>query len=178
MSAMTKGERNDLQRLVRQRAKVEKAAAAQRKAEILADFERQLATIYTPDDDAAFRELHDFADAALKDADRRLGERCKELGIPDRFRPRINLHWYGRGENGLKDRRAELRKVAVTRLDAMEKAAKTEIERASVEAQTQLVAGGLTTDAAKGFLDALPAVGDLMSTLDVGEVQSLLRNGK
>ena len=56
--------------------------------------------------------------------------------------------------------------MAKTRLDAMEKAAQTEIERASVEAQTQLIADGLTSDAAKDFLEALPSATALMPELD------------
>jgi hypothetical protein len=39
MSGMTRSERDDLQRLVRQREKVRKSAAKQRSAELLADFE-------------------------------------------------------------------------------------------------------------------------------------------
>ena len=39
---MTKGEREDLQRLVRQRKKVLKSAAKQRSSDPLADFENQL----------------------------------------------------------------------------------------------------------------------------------------
>jgi len=40
--AMTRGEREDLQRLIRQREKVLKSAAQQRSAELLADFENQM----------------------------------------------------------------------------------------------------------------------------------------
>jgi hypothetical protein len=39
---MTKWEREDLQRLVRQREKVFKSAAKQRSAELIADFENQM----------------------------------------------------------------------------------------------------------------------------------------
>jgi hypothetical protein len=174
---MTARERQDLARLVRQRAKVEKAGAAQRRAEIMADFEQQLASIYTPDDDAAWKAMHEAAEQATTEANAAIAERCAELGIPKQFRPSISTYWYGRGENALKDRRAELRRVAVTRLDALEKAARTEIERASVEAQTALVADGLTTEKARTFLEALPSIGALMPALDVSEIRGLLGNG-
>jgi hypothetical protein len=42
MSAITKHERDDLQRLIRQREKVLKSAAKLRSAEVLADFENQM----------------------------------------------------------------------------------------------------------------------------------------
>jgi hypothetical protein len=41
-ATMTRHERDDLQRLVRQREKVLKSAAKQRSAELLADFENQM----------------------------------------------------------------------------------------------------------------------------------------
>lgn len=42
-TTMTKGEREDLHRLIRQREKVLKSAAKQRSADLLADFDVQLA---------------------------------------------------------------------------------------------------------------------------------------
>ena len=50
-ATMTKGEREDLQRLIRQREKVLKSAAKQRSAELLADFENQMGQEYKFDDD-------------------------------------------------------------------------------------------------------------------------------
>src|SRR5262245_35086050 len=50
--AMTKGEREDLQRLIRPREKVLKSAAKQRSAELLADFENQMGSEFSFDDDA------------------------------------------------------------------------------------------------------------------------------
>jgi hypothetical protein len=46
---MTKGERDDLVRLVKQREKVAKSAAEQRSAMMLADFEREIAATHTFD---------------------------------------------------------------------------------------------------------------------------------
>ena len=163
---MTRSERGDLARLVRQRARLEKAGAAQRKAELLADFEKQVASIYSYDDDPTWQEAMESAEEEARAAQSKVAKRCRELGIPDEFAPGLNLSWFGRGQNAVASRRAELRRVAKTRLDAMEKAARTEIERASVEAQTQLIADGLSSDAAKSFLDGLPAVASLMPELD------------
>jgi hypothetical protein len=47
MSAMSKAEREDLQRLIRQREKVQKSAAKQRSTELLADFQNQIAAQYS-----------------------------------------------------------------------------------------------------------------------------------
>ena len=111
-SRMTKGERNDLAGLVRQRAKLLKAAAAQRSAELLADFERQLGTIHSYDDDETWRAATATAEQAVGAANAQIAERCQELGIPKEFAPTVRFSWYGRGENASKDRRAELRRMS------------------------------------------------------------------
>lgn len=84
--------------------------------------------------------------------DLQIAERCRKLGISERFRPRLEVHWYRRGENALKDRRAELCKVA----------------------QTRLVEEGLGTDAARQLLEELPAAEASMPPLEVTELEQHL----
>ena len=163
---MTRRERDDLARLVRQRAKLEKAGADQRKAELLAEFEEQISAVYSFDDDETWRKAMKAARAEVSAAQDKIAERCRELGIPKEFAPSLDIQWYRRGQNAVASRRSELRLAAKARLDAMEKTAMTEIERASVEAQTQLILGGLTTEAAKSFLESIPSIMSLMPTLD------------
>ena len=55
MNTMTKGERDDLAKLIRQRERLMKTGASQRAAELLADFERQLGTIYSYDHDQTWK---------------------------------------------------------------------------------------------------------------------------
>ncbi len=59
-TAMTKGERSELTSLINQRARVMKAAAAERSAELMADFERQLATVYSFDQDEIWKAANGF----------------------------------------------------------------------------------------------------------------------
>jgi len=172
---MTKGERDDLAKLVRRREKLAKADADRLAAERLADFEHQMASVYRPADDEVWRELHAAAAAAVADAKERLVNRCHELGIPEEFQPDISMLWYGRGENAARSRRAELRAVAKTRIDAEAKRAKTEIERHSLNVQTSLVAGALVSEEAKRFLESMPSAAELMSaTPTVAEIESSL----
>lgn len=173
-SGMTKTERRELATLARKRAKLLKAGLAERRATIMADFEGQLATIYTPDDDAAMKRLYSAADAAVEEAKAQLRERCEELGIPERFAPSLSLYWHGRGRNALGKRRSELRTVVRTRLDALEKKAKHEIDEACLDTETRLIEGGLTTDAAREFLADMPSPDDLMPTMDLSEIAGLL----
>jgi hypothetical protein len=170
---MAKAEREELAKLVRRREKLAKTDVDRVAAERLADFEHQVASVYAPSDDARWSELRKSAQEAVAGADEAIAERCRELGIPDRCRPDVVVHWYGRGADGSRERRAQLRALAKTRIDAMAKAAKLEVERRSVALQTELVAGGLQSEQARAFLAAMPTaetlVGAAPSVLEIEE---------
>lgn len=169
--AMTRGEREDLQRLIRQREKVMKSAASQRSAELLADFENQLGAEYAFDDDAVWAEAKAIAEQEVIRAQQLVANRCGELGIPEEFAPSLNLVWYGRGPgNDAERRKAELRRMAKKRIEALESAAVVKIEVASVEAQSQLAMAGLTSEGAQQFFNALPKVESLMERLSFDEL--------
>jgi hypothetical protein len=72
-----------------------------------------------------------------------------------------------------KERVAELRKVAQTRIAALEKAACNDIERSSLEVQTELLAGGLQSGEARAFLESIPTAAALMPPLSVPELEAL-----
>jgi hypothetical protein len=171
---MTKADSRELRTLARKRAKLLKAATAERRAEVMADFEAQLATVYTSDDDAEMRRLRMVADAAVAEVERQLAEHCQERGIPPRFAPGLSLVWHGRGENALASRRNELRTVVISRLAALEKQAHTAIERASVEIETELIGATLTTDDAREYLASMPDPANLMPSFDLTEIAELL----
>ena len=139
MIAMTKAERDDLRRLIQQRERVLKSAAKQRSAELLADFEKQMASEYTFDDDAVWQEAARAAEQVITKAKLQIAARCRELRIPENFAPTLELEWRHRGyDNQLEQRKTELRKVATSRIVAMEKKAVLEIEMQSLDAQTQI----------------------------------------
>jgi hypothetical protein len=168
---MTRNEIDDLQRLIRQREKVLKSAAKQRSAEVIADFENQMGQEFSFDDDHVWAEAAKIANAAVSKAQEQIKARCREIGIPDRFAPSISLAWHHRGyDNLLTGRRAELRRMAQTAVEAQEQKAKTQIELSCLEAQEKLALAGLTSDAARGFIEALPSVDELMPRLSFAEV--------
>src|SRR4051812_9942660 len=106
---MTRSEREDLQRLIRQREKVQKSAARERSAQMLADFETQMSAIYRPEDDPVWEQLMIVAQREVDKAQKQVAARCQELGIPKQFAPKMGLHWKHRGyDNALAERRAEL----------------------------------------------------------------------
>jgi hypothetical protein len=159
--AMTKGEREELNKLVKLNAKVAYADAERRGARLLEDGERKLAAIYEQEDEV-FADLTAAAEKAAKVADAAVSAKCRELGIPERFRPSCGFAWRGRGENAYRERRAELRKVLEATVEARVKEAKHIIERDTVAVLTQLAATGLTSDEARAFLKAMPMPEDLM----------------
>ncbi len=169
---MTRAERVELAKLARMRAKVARTEVDQRAAELRADVERQLSATYQFGDEA-WRDVTAAAQAAVAAADEQVAARCRELGIPDEFRPRLTVNWYGRGENATASRRAELRKTANAHIEAQAKGAKTTIEARALDVQTDLMAGGLTSAAARRFLAEMPTPAALMPTIDVGELQAL-----
>ena len=174
-STMTRGERTDLATLIRRREKLYKTAVEQRAAELMADFEKQISTIFKYDDDETWKAAYATATEAVEKARREVVQRCAELGIPPEFAPDISPPgWYGRGENAAASRRSELRRVAKTRIVALAAAAKTAIERASVDQQTTLISGGFTSDAAHAFLEQMPSAESLMPLLKVDQIEGLL----
>jgi hypothetical protein len=103
-------------------------------------------------------------------ANKLIAAQCVKLGIPARFAPRLDCSWYSRGENASKERRAELRKMAETRIAAIEQAAIVQIGMATVQAQTEVAAGGMTSEAARAFFNKLPPIEALMPSFSFAEV--------
>jgi hypothetical protein len=169
---MTKADRAELGRLMRLRAKAAKDEIESHAARVLANIEAQLAAQY-PADHAAWADVTDHARRVIAEADTQIAQRCRELGIPERFRPSIHCSWYNRGENAMKDRRAELRRVAQTELAARVKAAKNTVDRRTADLLTQLAAGMLESSQAKDFLNAMPSVDDLMPPITLDDLKAI-----
>jgi hypothetical protein len=170
-ATITRYEREDLQRLVRQREKVLKSAAKQRSAELLADFENQMGQRYSFDQDETWDKARKLAQGVVDKAQEQVARRCRELGIPDRFAPSLSLRWHDSGyENTLRRDMDRLRRMAQTQVAAIEAKAIVQIETSCLEAQTALAIVGLTSDAARLFVDKLPKIEALMPALSFREV--------
>lgn len=171
---MTKGERDDLIRLIKQRERVCKTAADQRSAAMLAEFEQKISAAHDFATNDVWKAATDAAIAAAKKANQEIEAEADNLGIPKEFQPKINFGWARRGENEYRQRREELRRVARAEIDALEKVARVQIEAESVRAQTEVIANGLNSAAAIEFLNNLPAIESMMPMLDVTEIQAKL----
>jgi hypothetical protein len=171
---LSRSETHDLSMIIKDRTKVLRAHAEAQAGACLADFEKQLSTIYTWDQDEIWQKAHGRAEEVARECQAKIAERCKELGIPRTFAPDISLSWHGRGENAMTARRVELRRVAKSAIEAMKLAAITKIEKQSLELRTQVVAMGLLSPDAKMFLESLAPVDDAMRSLDFAEVEKRL----
>jgi hypothetical protein len=171
---MTKGERDDLVRLIKQRERVAKTAAEQRSAAMLAEFEQQISALHAFDKNDVWSAAVQAAADAATEANEKVDAEAARLGIPEEFRPKISFHWQRRGENEYQARRAELRRVAKAEIEAIEKVARVQIETASVFAQTEVISNGFTSEAALAFLSTLPAIESMMPPLDVSAIQAKL----
>lgn len=167
---MTRREREDLAKVARLRARVARSAIVQREAELLADVEAQLAAEYAFTDEA-WADITKGAAEAVAEADRQVAALCRERGIPEEFRPRLDTFWHRRGRNAVGERRTELRKVAQSRIAAVGKAAKASIEAREADVLTELLAGGLSSDAARTFLESIPSAAQLMPPMQVRELE-------
>lgn len=169
---MTAKERDALRETIRLRARVAKADVDKRAAALHADTERQLSATFKAES-AEWDDLVKMAKKAAEAADAELARRCEALGIRDAFRPTIHMDWYPRGENMIPARRAELRKLAAARIDAMSKEAKHEIESWQADAQTQLLAGVLQTGEAQKFLSDMPKADALLPAPTLAQLDAL-----
>jgi len=174
---MTSRERSDLAALIRQRERVLKTKIKERSRELLAQFEQQAAVIYEYDDDATWSEAVKIAEQEIVKANTKIAERARQLGIPKRYAPRVAFGWIGRNEQyAVQQRRAELRRVAQSKIAALEQAALSKIAEQALQAQTEVVKLGIETQAAKAFLEAMRPLEQLMPPLEVRNVERLLPN--
>lgn len=174
--SMTKSERSELGQLLRKRERVMKAAARERSDQLIAEFDTQSAQIYSFDDDAVWKKAVEAAQEAANAAQKIIDRRCQEIGIPPEFSPGVQFGWYGRGQNAVASRRAELRRMAKSRIDAMEQETVVKIERLSLAAQTEVIANGLQSEASRAFLENLPSIDILMPAINPIEIKQLIES--
>lgn len=169
---MTKTEREELKRLARERARVAKRDAERRTADLKAMFEQEMLTHYDYNRDEVWKEAVEAAKEAGSIAAAKIAERCEELGIPAGFAPQLSVSWHSQGPMAVQYEQGEIRRAAYKRIDAQERAAVAEIDRAALEIQTNLVRAGLTSETAVAFLDAMPSVAELMPPVVMDELET------
>jgi|ERR1700730_5262688 hypothetical protein len=88
---MTTKEQTNLLSIARMRERVTKSQLEEVGAQILVDLDKQLDAYYSFNSDEILKEAHRIADEACKEAQAKVEERNRELGIPERFAPSLHL---------------------------------------------------------------------------------------
>ncbi|SRR5260221_3380015 len=166
---MTNKEQTNLLSIAKLREKVTKSNLEEVGAQLLVDLDKQLDSFYSFDSDETWKEAHRIADEARKEAQAKVEERNRQLGIPDRFAPSLHCNWYDAGEQASDELKKELRRAGKQQVDAMIKSAKCRIEAASLDAQTKILTANFSSEA-QGFLDAIPTAEQLMPKLNLGRL--------
>jgi len=170
---MTKAERTELGTLARMRGKLAKDQVDEIAAERIAQAEEQLSAIFRSTD-KLWKASTDAAKAAIAEVNQVIAEQWEAAGQPPEFAPSAYFTWIGRGENGDRSRRAELRAAMRARVTADARRAKAAIEAAVVQVRTKLVVDGLTSDAAHAFLESMPSATALLPAVDVEKLHGEL----
>ena len=168
--ALTQAEIKSLMEQARREERAAKTLLKQRAAALRARMEEQLAAAYRADHQR-WQAITEEAEQRVQEWDDQIAAICRDMGVPEEFRPSLNLSWYSRGENASSARRAELRKVGEARIAELETAGQAAIEVRSVQIQRELVAGGLRSEEAKRLLASLPSAEELMPELSLGELE-------
>jgi hypothetical protein len=167
---MTKAERDQLVKLARLRAKQAEREAEARQATLLAEVQ-DLLTAEFDAHDRLWSDAVTVAEEALDKANAQIRLQCVDLGIPAGEAPQLSMGWRSRGPcYSDRERRAELRKLAETRLVALTKTAKAAIRDKLLDVETELIVGDLQSADAREFLASLPTVEALMPSLSIEDL--------
>ncbi|EEA04216.1 conserved hypothetical protein [Burkholderia sp. H160] len=173
---MTAKERDALRETVRLRARVAKADIDKRAALLHAEAERRLSERFRSDDER-WAEAVAVAKAKAAEATAEMQAALLRDGVPSENLPSLNVFFNDRGSYAIRERRAELRKLAVAKIDLAVKDAKLSVERWQAATQTELLAGLLGTADAKAFLAAMPTVEALLPPMTMQQVDALAAEG-
>jgi hypothetical protein len=172
---MSSRERSDLVKLIRQRERVAKTETKKRSARLKADAEMEMNTIFNTED-GLWNDLVEVARDGMNKINKELEARARQVGLPKAMGyPRLQMSWTRYDSHyGDRGRRAEIRQMIDSRLADQEASARAEIEQQSLAAQTEILAGGLTSDAARAVLASLPTVEALMPPLDLAALELVM----
>lgn len=158
--SLTRTERTDLVTLARRRARVATNDAKARAALLKAEVEEALAREFSTQDERWKVEV-EAAQLEVEKVQAKITADLVAEGVPKEFHPHLGMRWSARGSNSTNERRIELRRVAVSRIDETLKRAIAEIDRSIVEVETDLLLV-TSSEVAREFLLGLPSAESLL----------------
>ncbi|MFT4010884.1 MAG: hypothetical protein QM655_12680 [Nocardioidaceae bacterium] len=175
---MTARERSDLQQLARMNARVAKSDVDAVVSQRLMELEQEIDKTWTT------QELQ--VDGLVIEANRKIEEinelitkQCDELGIREALRPRMAIGFTPGGRSILnRGQLDDLRKLAKAELDAAGKRAKVEIDRQTARVCGEIVANGLTTQAAGEMLGRVDSPEQLVPVITMMDLEHRKLGGR
>jgi hypothetical protein len=139
-----------------------------------AQYECQLAAVYSWDSSETWNALHEKVEATVRELNQEIAKEFPAKGRPLQFAPSAYVMWMGRGVNACKEYRAELRRAFRIRNEREMVQAKLKIQQASLEIRTKLMADSLESAEAKAFLESMPTPERLMPALTIEDVRRMI----
>lgn len=172
MNLIAPGERRELRSVVRSQFKVLRAEAQQRKAELLAEAERQLVERYR-DEDKQMDDLNWRVSQVVDQANSDIEDLMKQVGVAQdggRWRNvyRLSLPRFTRQSES----RKQLHAALTAGIDAQVRAALLALDRQEADLLRQLAADALESDEARAFLMRIPTVAELVPASRLREIES------
>jgi hypothetical protein len=170
----TRKERDEMGVVIRGRERRAYMEIDARAAKVLSDFEKELDAKYYPGDDETWAEAYERGRQVEREIKAIIAPISKKKNIRPEFAPDYDAYWSRRGENESKERRAELKRLAVAEIDAQRKALRASVASAALEARTQLMLDGDLSDAVKDWIRSLPPVDDVLRPLKLTVMEQKL----
>lgn len=173
---ISKAERTELRSVVRQQFKVLAAEVQQRRAELVADADRQVAARYA-DDDKAWREAEWLIEEAAREANRKANDVMRGL---------LGDAWPASHDKVLvsaaprlrqmqpTEERTEARSAMVHRIDAQVRQAQLSLARQEANLLTDLASDAVESAEARAFLRRIPTVSELVPAVRLAELEQRL----
>lgn len=168
MSGMTKTERDELRRLVRQRSKVLRDEVKARTAELAAEVEQTLVARFYERDQKRL-EAERAIQTVIDEANGKImavldGVDYQVTGVGRSPLPPAHIRW------DTTDRIA-LRMAAIRDIEARAAAAVLQLSRQEVDLLEKLARGALASEDALAFLASIPTVGELVPSVRMEELE-------
>lgn len=168
---ISKAERTELRSVVRQQFKVLRSEVEQRRLELLATVDQQVAERFQEEDEA-WRGVMHVAQEAVNEANRRINDALYEAGYEVKgSSERSFIQCYGLTRpTSVASSKQELRHVAASRIAADVKGALLRLDRQEADLLRELAVGALDSEAARAFLANIPTVGELVPAARLNEL--------
>jgi hypothetical protein len=169
VSDMTAGDRNKLIQIAKGRARLAKAALAEREKIHLNEIEDHLTAEFRLREEVEADVLR-LAEEAVAKVNEQIRNQARLMGYDGDNVPQVQMPYRGRYDRRAEELKAEARKRAGVRLAALRAAAVKAIDEAALNIEENLIVGGLESSEARELVGTLPTAEQLMPPLSLRDL--------